>query len=112
MNILRKLKQYCVYWNPNGLNEYGSTFGTPVELQCRWEDSVDEMTDEKNDKFASKAIVDLAVPVTALGILWKGRLKNIASGTNPMANPGSSAIRIVNSIPSGDASQTLYTAYL
>lgn len=113
MNIKRKLNQFAVYWAPAGLDaNLATTYGSPVQLRCRWEDVVQLMMDAKGDSYMTKAVIDLEVPVVALGVLWKGKKVNIASGTDPMVNAGASAIRSTGSIPNRKASQTLYTAYL
>lgn len=41
--IARMLKQTCVYWPPDGVDEFGvPQFLTPIQLKCRWEGAIVE----------------------------------------------------------------------
>jgi len=113
MNILRKLKQFAVYWAPLTPDRSGATqYAAPIELPCRWEDSTQEMIDPRGDKWTTKAEVFTAVQLTNLGILWKGRYADLVSKTDPMQNPGASAIRSHETTPGVSARETLYSSFL
>lgn len=115
MNFNRKLNQYATYWAPKGLSHSNATlYAAPIEIRCRWEDSQQDMIDANGEKWTSKSAIDTTVPLLNLGILWKGRLKDIAPGSDvdPLLNPGASAIRSLEDIPNRKATQALITAYL
>lgn len=113
MNIKRKLNQFAVYWPPGPPSHSGATtYGTPIELRCRWEDSTQEMIDPKGDKWTSKAEIWTLVQLINLGVLWKGKFKNLVDKTNPMKNPGASAIRSHEIIPGVSAKDILYSSFL
>lgn len=115
MNIKRKLNQFLVYWPPGTLIRSGETvYKDPIELKCRWEDTIQLVVDPSGEKWATKAIIDLDVPVLSLGVLWKGRFRNIAEGSesDPFLNNGASAVRMIEGVPNRRGNQILYTAYL
>lgn len=115
MNFERKLNQKAVYW-PKGArrNDGKDGFGTAVEIDCRWEDTQMEVKDatRANGVWSSKAVVDTTHAVEKGGYLWKGLLAGVVNALDPRANPDASRIEYRDSIPSVDATQTLYTAYL
>lgn len=115
MNIKRKLNQTAVYW-PKGArrNDGKEGFGTAVQIDCRWEDTQVEIKDatKANGVWMGKSVIDTDHPVQQGGYLWKGLLADVVSALDPRANPDAGRIEYRDGIPSVDATQTLYTAYL
>jgi hypothetical protein len=108
-------RQRAVYWPKGPPSKDGKeTFGTPVQIRCRWEDTQVEVKDatRANGVWSSKSVVDTDHPVQKGGYLWKGDFSRLADRDNPKANADASRIEYRDSIPSVEADQTLYTAYL
>lgn len=115
MNITRKLNQTAVYWPPGSRRNDGKEgFGTAVQIRCRWEDTQVEVKDatRANGVWSSKSVVDTDTAVQKNGYLWRGLLADVVSAIDPRANPDASRIEYRDLIPSVDATQVLYTAYL
>ncbi len=116
MSLIKRMrKQFCVYWgSPVNDKKGGFTYGTPVELTCRWEDSqVKYVTAQGEDK-VSKAIVYVSQDVDVGGFLWLGRLANIPTGssTNPKLATGSGEIKNFSKLPNMKAKEFLRKAIL
>lgn len=115
MRLKRKLPQKAVYWPP-GVSDSGGqkTFSSPVEIDCRWEDRQEQRgLPGSATAWASKARVYTDHEVKSEGVLLKSRLTNALTDlTDPFANGAAAEIHEVESMPSFDNDQTLYTAYL
>ncbi len=67
------LNQIATYWAPGAPDGFGAfTYASPVELNCRWEDRVEVMTDEDGTQFVSKSRIFLEDDVVKEGYLLLG----------------------------------------
>jgi hypothetical protein len=76
--IEREYNQKCVYWgNPLNDGQGGHTFDAPVELDCRWEEMNQVVTDNKGNEVTSRAVVFLPQDVDYEGMLYFGTLDSL-----------------------------------
>ena len=111
MRLLRRmLKQTCVYWDVDEMNEEGQrTFKAPVEIKCRWEDTNEQFIDRNGQPQTSSAKVFVDRDVTLLGVLWlppdniqlaEGEaIGQLTDESRPFNNPGAFEIRKFGKIP-------------
>lgn len=108
----RAMKQKAVLWPPSGLDEFGKpTSSTPEEIDCRWEDSVEEFIDANGERQVSRSrlMVDRDIPVKAF--LKLGELDStIAEG--PADNPNAWEVRLAMKTPNFKGSKFLREVYL
>lgn len=73
------LKQYAVVWFAGPVDNNGDvTVRTPVEIRCRWEESIGEQlspTTGATRDSAQSIMVDRLIPVDS--IIWLGKLKEL-----------------------------------
>lgn len=86
--ITRMLRHaYCVYWPPTGIDQFGKpTLGAPLELNCRWEDKIEEVLSVDGEKTLTKAKVFVSQDVVPRGVLVKGRIATITNQLDPFKN--------------------------
>lgn len=107
--------QTAVYWAPASLDSFGKhTFGVPVEVDCRWQDSVELVRDGSG---AERCSVSKVFPDRALstgGFLYLGELTDLsdAEKADPKTVTNASEIIAVQDIPSLDLGERVYTAWL
>ena len=109
------LNQVCVYWGspvPNGYGWY--TFAEPVELDCRWVDTTQVITDNKGKEIVSKAEVQVAQDLDVNSILYLGTLDDLDSGQedDPRTVSGAFQIRRFDKTPTVKADVFYRAAYL
>ena len=118
--ITRMLKQTCVYW-PLASSEsagvdadsYGQPdYGTPVEINCRWEDSSKEFLNDKDEIQVSAAIVYVEIDVDKKGVLMLGDLDDVTDESYPLLNDGAREIKRFDKVPNLKATEFLRMAYL
>lgn len=72
--------QTAVYWGTPQIDGYGGfTYGTPVEIKCRWEEKA-VIFDTQNGKaldFVSSAVVYTAEDLEIGGVLYLGTLVDL-----------------------------------
>jgi len=76
--ISRRFKQKCIYWgNPvnDGHNKF--TFDTPVELNCRWEEIEQIISDKNGNEITSRAVVYVSQDLDEDGMLMLGTLESL-----------------------------------
>lgn len=111
--ISRFLKQTAVYWGgPVNNGTGGYNFDDPIEINVRWEDKQEVLEDDQGNELISRAVVYTNQQLEEQGYLYLGRLDDMESASSPSDITGSRRIVQIGSIPSLDASQTLYTYYL
>lgn len=79
-NLLsRAYKDTAVYWGSPNIIGQGNAMGfaAPVEIQCRWEDMTQLMTDAKGNTITSRAVVYVPQDVDQEGMLFKGTLEEL-----------------------------------
>ena len=114
--ITKMLKQWAVYWPLSSaeVDAYGQpTYGTAVEIKCRWQARNEEVLDATGVLKSSKAKVYVASDVDVGGVLWFGRLANVpTSTTEPKKNIGAWEIIRFDKMPDLKCRQYLRIAYL
>ena len=112
--IIRHLiKEKVVYWAPSGVDDYGNpAFSTPVEIDARWEDTVEQFVDIEGDQQMSRAKVYCLTDLEVQGILLLGSLTTSVDQVNPRSNDGAWEIRRVDKQPNIRATEFLRTAWL
>ena len=79
--IARNCSSVAVYWgNPVNDGEGGFTFDDPVEIACRWEETIQVTTDNKGNEVTSRAVIYITQDVDEEGMLYLGTLDNLDSG--------------------------------
>lgn len=105
-------RQFAVYWGPSTPDQYGQkTFVEPVELRVRWEDVSEVFMGRNGVEQVSRSKVYVPIDVQEDGVLWLGRLNDIADGV-PFLNSKAWVIRKFEKLPTLKADQFLRTAYL
>lgn len=83
MNIARKLRQTATHWPVTGSDGYGGhTYGTPVKVDCRWQDKNEMFLLPSNEEVVSQAIVYLNIDINTGDFLALGD-----HATVPVADP-------------------------
>jgi hypothetical protein len=121
MSIITKvLKGTCVYWPPGGsesggvdFDDYGQpSYGSPVELDCRWEDVSVEFLDSQGTLQTSHAVVMVGSDVAVGGVLFNGNLAGVSDLTAPKNNDGAWEIKRFDKTPNFRYTEYLREAYL
>jgi hypothetical protein len=112
--ISRMLKQTAVYWPLGTVGEFGSTsFGTPVQVVCRWEETAEEFLDKEGVRQISRAVVYVNRDVALGGLLKQGALTSVETAwTDPSAQAGVWRIRSFASTPNFKAREFLRKAMI
>lgn len=112
--------QKAVYWPP-GSEETGGVdyddYGQPqyaqaVEIDCRWDDMVEEIIMADGEKGISRAQVIVDQDISVRGVLWLGELADVDDLVNPKNNDGAFEIKQKAKNPDIDGIDFLVTAYL
>ena len=113
--IERMAKQYAVYWEYSGPDGYGgSNYEDPVEIQVRWQDSTELITDATGKEIVSNAAVWTSEDLNDESVLWLGRLTSLDSDelANPMKVSGTRTIKKFSKIPNMGLTGYVRKAYL
>ena len=112
--ITRMRKQKAVLWatpTPDGSGDW--TFATAVEIDCRWEDKQQMVTDAQGKQVLCKAKVYVDRDIAAGSFLWLGTLVSLPSDhTNPRLISGASQVLSFGKLPNLKATEYLRTCYL
>ena len=110
--IKRAQKQKLVYWPYSGADRHGQpTYGTAVEMSCRWDDAVKQIfTTEGSPVFSSIELIT-QVRIQPKGMVWLGKLSQVTSATVPRSNSGVREVIMVASTPTIRNTETLYEAW-
>lgn len=114
MRILDRMRrQQAVYWPPDVPGDDGTrTFAAPVQLRVRWEDKVQEVTDETGTTFVSKSTVYTGEDVATGGAIMLGTLFDVTDAADPFAHAGAVEIKRFDKFPTLRADDFLRTARL
>lgn len=114
MSVITKvLKQTCVYWEPNAVDDFGgASYLSPIELSCRWDDLIQEIIGQTEDKVISKASVMVSQDVKVGGVLFLGTLDDVTDFIDPKQNENTGEIISFARIPNFKATEFVRTAYL
>lgn len=107
------LRGRCTYWPKVGNDSFGQpTFGTPVQLKCRWEDCVKQIMTHDGRTVSSQARIYLESDVSPGGVLLQVLLENVADLSVPFNNEGAWEIMRFDKLPTLRYSQFLRTAWV
>lgn len=71
--------QNAVYWEHTGKDAYGGdTFKTPVDIPCRWDDTVELITASDGEQIASRAKVLTPHDLAEQGFLYLGTVASLS----------------------------------
>jgi len=111
----RNLNQTAVYWgNPTPDGYGGYTFDEAVEIDCRWVDTIEVITDAKGENVVSRANVQVAQDVDVDGMLFLGTLDDLDSSQeeNPETIPTAYRIKKFDKTPTIRGNAFHRAAYL
>jgi hypothetical protein len=109
--MIRGLNQKITYWAPNTSNQFGGlSYGAPIILDGRWEDSMENVITPAGQEIVSRAKIYTDTPVRDTGYIYPGIPADL--GVNPEAIDGAYEIRTVASIPDLRNLKRLWTAYI
>ena len=103
--VARLCVQTAVYWGTPVDNGYGGkTFATPVDINCRWEDTVEKINrigDRMEEEIVSRAQVYVTTDVQEKGYLYLGALADLSTAqkADPTTITKAYMINIFDKIP-------------
>ena len=100
--ISRLCVQTAVYWGTPAEDGYGGkTFADPVEISCRWEDTLNVISDSQGNEVVAKAGIYVTQDVDEEGYLYLGTLDDLDSGeeADPTTVDGAHIIKKFEKIP-------------
>ena len=118
--VTRMRKQKCVYW-PLGSAESGGSdedsygnpsHGSPIEIDCRWEDGNKEFVGSKGTTELSSARVFVDRDMQVGEMLMLGELDSSVDQDDPRNNQGAYEIRAFQKTPNLKATEFLRIAVL
>jgi hypothetical protein len=120
MSIISKMrKQKSVHWplqyesGTKDHDNYGQpVYGSPEEIDCRWEDVAVEFMDLAGERQVSRSKVFVDREVIPGAVLMLGTLDSIVDETHPMSNPGAWTVRQAQAIPNLRNTEMLRIVYL
>jgi hypothetical protein len=106
--ISRMRRQRAVYWPATSIDSQNRVvLGTPVQIDCRWEEKSTEFIDIDGQPTVSSVVVYVDRDVTLRGYLWLGLLAS--APTDPRVVSSGREIRSFEKIPNFRNTDTLRT---
>jgi hypothetical protein len=110
--ITRAQKQTLVYWPYTGADLFGQpTYGTPVQMTCRWEDMLKQVYKSDGSPVFSKIELITKKRLEPKGLVWKGVLAKFTAALRPDNSTGVHEIIAASSTPNLRNTETLYEAW-
>jgi len=111
----RNLNQTAVYWaspQPDGYGGY--TYDDPIEISCRWVDSVKVVKDKNGEEIVCRAEVQVDRDVDEGGVLYLGSLGDLTEQqkNNPKLVDGAFEIKRFDKIPDVKGKKYFRKVYL
>ena len=109
------LNQIAVYWAaPVKDGEGGFTWAAPVEIECRWNDTVETVLASDGKEFVSKSKVHVDQDVVRDGMLFLGCLDDLDSSeeADPITSDDAYKIRRIDKIPTVDGQEFFRRVWL
>ena len=94
--ISKNCVQTAVYWGSPVEDGYGGkTWGDPVEIDCRWEETMQVMLDKDGEEITSRAAVYVTQDLEENGVLYLGTLDDLDSDqeADPLSNNAAYTIK-------------------
>ena len=90
MGIIQFIAKVCVqtavYWGSPVADGYGGyTYATPVEIPCRWEDTIETIINKQGKETTSNATLMVTQDIHEEGFLYLGKLTDLT--TQEKADP-------------------------
>ncbi len=111
----RNLNQTAVYWASPATDGYGGfTWGTPIEIECRWVNKNVLVQKQNGDQLISQAMVQVNQDLDEQGMLYLGVLDDLttAQKADPMTVIGAYAIQAFGKTPTMKADKFFRKAVL
>ena len=121
MSLIKRMrKQKAVYWalgstDSGGVDAdlYGKPmYATPVEIDCRWEDTSEEFLAPDGSTQMSRSVVFVDREMKLGEVLLLGELTDSVNQLDPKSNNGAWEIRRFESTPNLRNTEQLRVAYL
>ena len=113
MGIITKMrKQKATFWEKVGTDDYGRpTFTTPVEIDCRWEDTSEEYISYRGTREVAKSTVYVDRVMDVGGYL---KLGSPDSGTadDPTTEDDAWEVKMFRQVPNLKNTETLLSCML
>lgn len=118
--ITRMRRQMAVYWALASSESLGEDFDDhgqpqwtdPVEIECRWDDVIEEFVDAQGTKRVSRSVVYVDRDVRVGEVLMLGSLSDVTEPANVLENDGAWQVLRFDKMPNLKATEFLRTAYL
>ena len=114
MSVISKMRrQKAVWWQRDSTpDRYGRfTYADPVEIDCRWDDAMQDFVDPQGNIVQSKSVVYPDRELAVGDMLMEGEV-DTNTPTDPRETEGPALVRGTAKTPNFRATETLYTAYL
>jgi hypothetical protein len=117
MSVMGTIQRFCtqkaVYWGNPAPDGYGGyTYDNPVEIDCRWEDRKDLITDNDGNQIVSRARVFVTQDLNEQGWLYLGDLDDLDSAPTPKES-GAYQIKRFDRVPAAKSTtEFVRIAYL
>lgn len=113
MSIITKMrKQKAVWWQRKAPDRYGKySFGSPVEIDCRWDDTTEDFVNMQGETEGSRAVVYVDRVLSIGDRLKRGEMES-DTPVDPLTIPDAFAIKRFDQNPNMKATEFLLTAYL
>ena len=114
MDIEGKLNQKCVHWLKTGSDKYDMpTYGTPTEIDCRWDDVTELFMSLKGELEPSRSTVYSLTDFHPDDMLWYGTMAEYtAQHDGEDVRTFAHTVRRADSIPDIRAEVYLRMAFL
>ena len=116
--LAQRCAQTAVYWESEGDDGYGNisyTSDSPMEIDCRWEDSTRVVVDAYGEEIIARAEIYVLQDLKEGGVLYLGNLDDLDSTeiSDPRKLNSAYEIRRFDKIPMlGSTTKFLRKAYL
>ena len=108
---VKVMNQTAVYWPPEEPGRYGRpTYGTAIEIACRWDDVQKEFISARGDQEVSLAELIVDRDLEVKGVLMLGVLSDVVDLDDPKSNEGAWEIRMIGKTPDKKARKFLREA--
>ena len=111
--IVKMRKQTAVWWERESAPDtYGRfSFNAPVEIACRWDDTLQEFLDAQGEKRLSQAVAYVDRIMKPGDRLMRGSLESDLTD-DPIPVEGAFEIKRFDQNPNFKATETLLTAFM
>ena len=107
------LNQTAVLWVKTGVNSYGHpTFADPIQIVCRWEDTINEVVDASGTTMISRTRVFVDRDILVGSVLYLGELDSGMTAENVEDYGDAYEVKVFGKVPDIDAEEFVRVAYL